>query len=650
MPLLISTRRALLFTPTAAPPTLTTGLVGYWDMDERTVADTNDIRYDCHGIQDFVDINSVGIVTGKRGHAAHLVKASGEYMFRPNNTTLQTGDIDFTVAGWVYFLSLADNPFVFAKEFDSSNREWRLDSFSNTLRFFVFNSSNGVAGTVSSGALSTGTWYYVEAWHSATDNQVGIRINNGTAITAGTSSAGAVKTANLYFGSPGAVASTQYLDGYLDEWGYWKKLLSEEERTYLYNNGNGRTYTDFSGQEPNYVVKQEYDIANLYVAKTGGVTVRYMYDVDGDGVYELVTNPGSEARFVAIKEDGTEVWDTTVNATRHQFAYYPKVLGGHLYYGDRNAAKVYKIRLSDGVKVWESGTLTGLVGMDISDQGVVVGYGTSLDILSYSTGSSIGGAFPINTGITIYEQTIAAGDLDGDGNDEFFCNDTNSTLKAYDDDGSLMLTITLSPGTNIHTDIAFIGDFYASHSGNELLINVNDDDSATSGSEGDELALFDATGSQLKKYTASGPGVEARAFTYGGATYVAFAVEDGGEIGLLNGELVEQWTVTSLGGSGSTSQIQVADLDGDGVPEIFTNTAEDNTASWIAFDLSGNELYRIGYHGWDFDPPYDYKTSELVQQVDMTGDGRANLIPGLLNYTTESGENCTVYVWGWGAR
>ena len=50
------------------------------------------------------------------------------------------------------------------------------------------------------------------------------------------------------FGAAGVTYHENYLDGLLDEIGFWRRLLTWEERNLLYNNGNGLSYESFEGE------------------------------------------------------------------------------------------------------------------------------------------------------------------------------------------------------------------------------------------------------------------------------------------------------------------------------------------------------------------------------------------------------------------
>lgn len=225
----------------------TTNLISWWEME-----DTSGIRQDSHS-SNHLSANVVsgsGNRTGKVGNAFDLVfdSVNPNYLAVASNATLQTGDIDFSIAGW--FLSdgaVSGNRFIIAKDNDTSAREWRLDFNDGTLRFFVFDGSGNVVGQANwSSSISADTWYFVVAWHDATGNLVGISVNDGTPVTSATTGAPAVHSGTpVTFGRYGTA-----MDGAVDEWLFAKRVLTSGERTWLYNSGNGRGYADVDVAKP----------------------------------------------------------------------------------------------------------------------------------------------------------------------------------------------------------------------------------------------------------------------------------------------------------------------------------------------------------------------------------------------------------------
>lgn len=220
---------------------LLTGLISYWKLNE-----ASGTRADSAGSNDLTDNNTVTRVLGKQSGAAQFVLANSEYLSVASNSSLQVGDEPFCVCGWVYLTTNATTQSLFAKYNTSSNRQFLVDYVTGTNRFRLVVSQDGSA-TVTQvfannfGAPSTGTWYFVCAWHDSVGDTVNIQVNNGTADSAAFAG-GVFPTGNGDFTIGSNSGGGSYLNGYADEVGFWKRLLTTEEKTRLYNSGNGITY------------------------------------------------------------------------------------------------------------------------------------------------------------------------------------------------------------------------------------------------------------------------------------------------------------------------------------------------------------------------------------------------------------------------
>ncbi len=225
---------------------LSDGLVGYWKMDE-----TSGTRADSSGNGNtLTDNNTVTSNPGKFGNAGQFTNANSESLSLADNTTLSTGDIDFTVSAWVYADSL-DSRVIVAKQSADAAGEYQLAYVTagglNKFRFLLPATSESVAATVPSPA-NTGTWYFVVAWHDSTANTINIQVDNGTIYT--TSSVTAPSDTNATFrigaGASSGDAAAYFWDGRIDEVRVYKRLLSSKERTDLYNWAPGPVgYWDF---------------------------------------------------------------------------------------------------------------------------------------------------------------------------------------------------------------------------------------------------------------------------------------------------------------------------------------------------------------------------------------------------------------------
>lgn len=228
----------------AAGNGLLTGLISYWKLDE-----TSGNRADSHGSNTLAPINAPGYEAGKIGNSAAFVRASSQGLQIASNSALQTGDIDFSVAAWVKLASkTATNNYIAVKGNNNATAWEYALRYSTATDRFQFAIGNGAAAIVAADALgapSTGTWYYIAAWHDATANKIYIQVNDGTINNA----ADAAITANtepFTIGAAGTPSKFSTFDGAIDEVAFWKRTLSADDRTALYNGGAGLAYTAFT--------------------------------------------------------------------------------------------------------------------------------------------------------------------------------------------------------------------------------------------------------------------------------------------------------------------------------------------------------------------------------------------------------------------
>jgi len=217
--------------------TLYTNLVSFWALNE---ASGN--RADSKGSNSLTDTNTVTSAVGKYSNAASFAKVNSERLAINDNTSLSVGDINFYACAWI-FPTLADNTeqTIMAKAGASSNRAWRLwvDWATSQVKFQVYNSSNVATTLTATATILVNTWYFVEMWHDATTNVIGVAVN-GTTYTAAHSTGVKDDTGPFQIG---AFNSTAFFNGLIDEVGFWKYLPTSYERSFLYNVGYGQNYT-----------------------------------------------------------------------------------------------------------------------------------------------------------------------------------------------------------------------------------------------------------------------------------------------------------------------------------------------------------------------------------------------------------------------
>lgn len=215
----------------------TTGFVDWWEMGEADGA----ARVGSFAGLSLTNNNNVTrqAAGGPAGqNASHFTAASLQSLTRASEAALQSGDIDFTVAVWVYLDSVGLRSFV-SKDDVGLNREFMVGL--GSLAAFLFRMG---ATDLTTGTMSTGQWYFIVAWHNATLNTMNLQINNGAAA----SQAEAVISAGSAVFAVGKRdnATPLHHDGRIGPLLYCKRLLTANEKTWLYNGGVGRVYTDLA--------------------------------------------------------------------------------------------------------------------------------------------------------------------------------------------------------------------------------------------------------------------------------------------------------------------------------------------------------------------------------------------------------------------
>jgi hypothetical protein len=237
---------------------LSDNLVAYWSLDE---ASGNAI--DAHDDNDLTETSgTIAATTGKVSGCRDFEAGDTEYFAIAHNADLSTGDINFTFAAWVNPESLVTFPIILGKGWGTSDVGAQYAMFYDTdagkFAFGVaFNTTSSLlVRSFEFGGGSAGNWYFVVGWHDADNNQIGISVN---AVTADLEahSAGVHSGGTELFSIGASVPQALYWDGLIDEVGFWKRVLTSEERTELYNSGNGRDYAYIisSGTKPSNRVR-----------------------------------------------------------------------------------------------------------------------------------------------------------------------------------------------------------------------------------------------------------------------------------------------------------------------------------------------------------------------------------------------------------
>ena len=221
----------------------TTNLSSWWALDE-----TSGDRADHHGTNNLSDYNTVGYGTGVKNNDAYFVATNYEYLTISDQASLD-GGAAITVGGWFYINTMpaaGQNMRIVDKWGNGTNqREYSIYVSGTGAQLDLAlspdgGSANAIYVVTASSSITSGVWYFFTAWFSTDDSKGHIQLNGGTISNTSTTIAG------IFDGSGAFRLSNDngYIDGYLDEMFIYKRVLTADERTWLYNAGSGRTYCE----------------------------------------------------------------------------------------------------------------------------------------------------------------------------------------------------------------------------------------------------------------------------------------------------------------------------------------------------------------------------------------------------------------------
>lgn len=256
--LILLLARLTLFAPTivvqgpiskplpASSATLNTSLVAYWKLEE---ASGTRIDSEPGGTPQSLDeTNSVTQTTGIIGNAAFFTAANIESLTHIDSTDLSVGDIDFSMAGWAKFTATNTTQTICSHYGTfTANRSWRVILLGSTAQIQFRVTSNGTTETTltasSFGPVSPDTWVFVVASHDSVNNllKVSVRSSANQTGTVDSVSYSAGVFNSTYLFQVGNTEGGGPMDGAIDELGFWKKVLSADEITELWNSGIGKT-------------------------------------------------------------------------------------------------------------------------------------------------------------------------------------------------------------------------------------------------------------------------------------------------------------------------------------------------------------------------------------------------------------------------
>lgn len=198
-----------------------TGLVSWWKLDE-----ASGTRSDSVGSNHLADHGGVGSVAAKVGNGAAFV---GSDYLTGNGLSLSA---QFTFVGWV---NVASGNWVLAQATSTADRvmEFYLDG-DGSLKAAAYDET--YAEIARAAVAYGGGWAFFAITFDGAN--LSLSLNGGTPNTVALSASMSTFTPNLQFGF---LAGVTGITGYLDEVGYYTRVLSAGEISQIYNGGSGVT-------------------------------------------------------------------------------------------------------------------------------------------------------------------------------------------------------------------------------------------------------------------------------------------------------------------------------------------------------------------------------------------------------------------------
>jgi len=213
----------------------TTNLISWWSMDE-----TSGTRNDSHGSHDLTDNNSVGYSSsGKVSNAADFTPS--DYLsIGTDESDFDFGSGNWTIGCWVKLDTDASRTII-AKT-DSGYEFIIYFIGAPQSKFSLYLVGSGETSEILPGTTwSTGTWYFLTVWYDG--SKAYLQVNNGTIYDTVHTNGVKEDGSKLWVGR----WSSYYWDGLIDEMFVYKgKALSADEREWLYNSGDGKSYADLT--------------------------------------------------------------------------------------------------------------------------------------------------------------------------------------------------------------------------------------------------------------------------------------------------------------------------------------------------------------------------------------------------------------------
>lgn len=269
---------------------LATNITGYWKND----IGSGTTSPDAYGNNTMLLINgTTWSVSGKINNVTDFDGANDILADMAINNTMfkSLGSVSF----WTYLDTIpATNDAFFGLHGAGGTQRFALYSKAGTGTYALLGPGAGDLFTANAGAIPIGGWHHVVVTWDFTTDQYRIYVDTVNQ-TGSTTTDAAPSPSQFYIGGMYAVSSS--IDGRVDEFGFWDKILSATEISDLYNNGTGYQYPF------NFTIKAQDIFTNASI---------YGFNASLDGTFYTTTDGQIETN-INNSYGGTH--NITINAT-----------------------------------------------------------------------------------------------------------------------------------------------------------------------------------------------------------------------------------------------------------------------------------------------------------------------------------------------
>jgi photosystem II stability/assembly factor-like uncharacterized protein len=309
---------------------LLNGLVAYWKLSEASDGGGPITRYDSQGSNHLTDINTCPSGPGKLGSCASFTRANTEELQIDDNSDLSTGNIDFTLSAWIYLMADTNAICVSKSSGDATSGYEYAIGYVTASKKFAFTIGNGTniqnIACDDFGAVSLNAWYLVIGWHDKTLGKIYIQVNNTTATGADRTLTPADTNKKFRIGG-----NQTYLTGRIGPVGFWKRLLSVNEKASLWNNGKGIDYPFRSARFFFQYLETLVDSVDMMANGTiiAGSVATIKKSVNGGATWtDIYTVPGSPTQIRRVFVDSRDYIYVSGYGQASDWGIYRSIDGG----------------------------------------------------------------------------------------------------------------------------------------------------------------------------------------------------------------------------------------------------------------------------------------------------------------------------------